>query len=468
MSEEQLKEDAELYALGMLDSAERGRFQRRLEELPDLESYVAELEDAIVGVALTAPAEEVDPVVLERVLAQIGHDGESRMKRWGGKILKVPGGWPAAAALVLLLCGGIMRYGKVRDDLARAEGERDAVVREMRNMIVVLDGGEPNQRGEAAAAAALDGATGTAANSLVQAAQRKSYRLLQNLERVNHELAQVRDREAERSVAHPGIARPMVVSMWDPDVPVEERENAHMLSEEVSNFIGDQLEAAGEEETADESEKEGTQTGGETSMSFDSWPEVEVTGDALAPLWFTRDLPKGPRIRHKNFPTQSWDDMGLTRYENGTYFDPESELLYTPSLNGTDYIGKRPPSGFDPDSGMIPADPEPIETTVPAVEPPPLLLPKAFTIYDETTGEGSIILQNLPPQDEDTTYHLWLNDSQATGPIEVGILPDLESGDGRVFFDLQPGLSPSGYILTAEPKGETPRVPGEEIILYGP
>lgn len=467
MTEKQLKEDAEAYALGLLDDRERARIEQSIEDLPGLQAYVSELEDAIAGVALTAPAEEVNPTVLGRVLEQIGQNGESTWKRLARRALSLPGGWPAAAALALLFGVGAVRYEKAQDELVRAQGERDAVVREIRNMITVLEGSDP-RRGGAPGASELGNINTSVASKIVQAAQRKSYRLVQDLERVNQELASVRNREAERATAHPGVARPLVVSMWDPDVPIEERENANMLSEQVSDMIGDQLETAGEEDPDETDAKESDAA--ESSMSFDSWPEVEVTGDSLAPLWFTRDLPNGPRIRHKDFPVEAWSDLGLTRYDNGTYYDPESDLLYSPSLNGTDYLGKRPPAGFDPQSGVMP---EPVES-VPAPQPieseaaPEQPLPKAFTIYDETTGEGSIILQNLPARADETTYHLWLSDSQAEIPIEVGVLPDLDGGDGRVFFDLQPGLSPSGYILTAEPTGESPTAPGENVILHGP
>ena len=482
MTEEQLKENAGLYSLGLLDERELGRFERALDELPQLRAYVAEMEDAVAGVTLTAPTAEVSPVVLDRIMDRIAcgpHDG-SRAQKWVSAMLKFPGGWAAAAALAVLLGIGFVRYERIHSALSRAEGERDAVVREMRNMVSILDGdgdGDGDGSGPGGVGESPDatgGATAGSASKLVQAAQRRSYRLLQNFERVNSELAAVRDREAERAVPNPGIARPLVVSMWDPNVPVEERENAQMLSETVSDIIGDQLEVAGEEggDKETDSDEPDSKSGKAVppAMSFDSWPEVEVTGDSLAPLWFTRDLPNGPQIRHKNFPVDRWNELGLTSYENGSFYDSDSNLLYTPSINGSDYLGARPPQGFDPTSGIIPPQVE-IASAPDPVQPgvaPSVPLPKAFTLYDESTGEGSIILQNLPPRLDDQAYHLWLNDSPGQIPIEVGILPDLEGGDGRVFFELQPGLSPSGYILTSELRGAAPDAPIGDVILFGP
>jgi hypothetical protein len=52
----------------------------------------------------------------------------------------------------------------------------------------------------------------------------------------------------------------------------------------------------------------------------------------------------------------------------------------------------------------------------------------AYTIYDETTGQGSILIQNLPAADEGSHYQLWMGDSLEPQPINIGALPELESG----------------------------------------
>ena len=99
------------------------------------------------------------------------------------------------------------------------------------------------------------------------------------------------------------------------------------------------------------------------------------------------------------------------------------------------------------------------------------LTSKAYTLYDETTGQGSIIVQNLPQLEAGSNYHLWLNDPRSDNPIPVGWLPnDLENGSGRVFFELETGFAPSGYALTVEDFDPDAGVssPSDSVILHGP
>ena len=92
----------------------------------------------------------------------------------------------------------------------------------------------------------------------------------------------------------------------------------------------------------------------------------------------------------------------------------------------------------------------------------------AYTLFDETTGAGSIVLGNLPAAPEGRAYQLWLTDSGQQNPVSVGLLPELEGGSGRVFFDtLAPGFAPSGYFLTLESAAGSTQPSGERV-LSGP
>jgi hypothetical protein len=89
-------------------------------------------------------------------------------------------------------------------------------------------------------------------------------------------------------------------------------------------------------------------------------------------------------------------------------------------------------------------------------------------LFDETTGSGSIIVGNLPSPEVGKAYQLWLTDPAQAAPVSVGLLPTLEGGSGRVFFDTQaPGFAPGGYFLTVE-SGTGAQQPTGERILSGP
>ncbi len=93
---------------------------------------------------------------------------------------------------------------------------------------------------------------------------------------------------------------------------------------------------------------------------------------------------------------------------------------------------------------------------------------RGYPIFDETTGSGSIILQNLPAAADGQSYQLWITDPASPQPVSVGIIPSLEEGGGRVWFDLGgPGVAPSGYLLTLEP-GAGSKSPTGRVVLQGP
>ena len=68
---EQLEEQASLYALGLLDADEAAAFAQRMEADPELRALVDELDAAAAAVAHAAPARPLPPELRDRVLAEI-------------------------------------------------------------------------------------------------------------------------------------------------------------------------------------------------------------------------------------------------------------------------------------------------------------------------------------------------------------------------------------------------------------
>jgi hypothetical protein len=191
------------------------------------------------------------------------------------------------------------------------------------------------------------------------------------------------------------------------------------------------------------------------------------------------NLDAGQIVRHLNFPVQDAARFGLEALDQGYFYDAHNQFVWRPSGDGRSYMGWRDES-FSPDDfrgGVtgFPATPPTLATDNTSSSEAPATpdaaagpSARAFTLFDETTGGGSIILQSLQPPGPGAVYQLWLTDAASPEPISVGLLPPLESGSERVYFEFgKPGVAPGGYLLTREPERGS-RQPGRDVILRGP
>lgn len=386
---------------------------------------------------------------------------------------------------------------------------------------------------------------------------------VQNMDQLRRDLAKLRASNQARFQPSPGLSRTVVVEMTDPSDPREAARISTLgLSERVAESIaagvsstdkdpasaGMDPAAAGtlaSNEKSDgslpspqtpekkPSEQDLVLSGGDGSWSGDIVIEKGLPNTGLF------NLPEGTQIKHLDFPVDDAASYrGLQDLGSGWFYDQFSDLLWQPTGQGKTYIGQKAPAGFDRETFTPPptASPQLVENpTVPATAstPPADSIPagvplegstastgtgasegkinpqmetavntppvRGYPIFDETTGSGSIILQNLPtlndfgsfnvptslnsvpasdrsssiPNSVNSTgtgqsYQLWVTDPAADQPISVGLIPTLDGGNGRVWFDLgSPGVAPSGYILTVEPAtGST--VPTGRVVLQGP
>ena len=177
-------------------------------------------------------------------------------------------------------------------------------------------------------------------------------------------------------------------------------------------------------------------------------------------------LPEEVHVRNLGLPVDDAAANGLQLLPDGSgFYEAKSNLIWRPAADGRGYIGNRPPADFSPPSAGLDA-PAPQPTTPPAAAD--ATAARAFPIFDESTGQGSIILQNLPDPGQGMTWQLWFTDPELPAPFSPGILPPMETGSGRVFFDLgRTGYAPAGFYLTKEPAGGSAQPTGP-VILKGP
>ncbi len=176
-------------------------------------------------------------------------------------------------------------------------------------------------------------------------------------------------------------------------------------------------------------------------------------------------LPDEIHVRNLGLPVDRAAENGLQPLPDGSgYYESRSNLLWRQAADGRGYIGTRPPPEFDP--GTAGAQNPPASAPAPAAAENSGA--RAFPIFDESTGEGSIILQNLPPAEPGMAYQLWFADPELPQPFSPGLMPEMENGSGRVFFDLgRTGYAPVSCYITQEPAGGSAQPTGK-IILKGP
>jgi hypothetical protein len=250
----------------------------------------------------------------------------------------------------------------------------------------------------------------------------------------------------------------VVVEMTSPDSQSRPRSTPHLTPERVSDIMAAGL-------SGERPPESNAPAGDKPSMRVrpGSRPSEIILEDGLGPLGFL-DLPEEVTLRHNAFPVDDWENAGLVKSPDGRFYDPAGHILWEPGTGGQ-YLGRRVPEGFDASqfaTAPRPKDPAPENTTPASAEP------VAYTLFDETTGAGSIVLGRLPAAPEGQVYQLWLTDSSQKNPVSAGLLPELDGGAGRVFFDtMAPGFAPSGYFLTLEPAGGSPQPAGKKF-LSGP
>ncbi|MFN0128667.1 MAG: anti-sigma factor domain-containing protein [Verrucomicrobiales bacterium] len=124
-----------------------------------------------------------------------------------------------------------------------------------------------------------------------------------------------------------------------------------------------------------------------------------------------------------------------------------------------------------PSPGFSLTDPLPDSLTDPpsaAHDPSVAATPSAWAIFNETSGEGSIVVDSLPPLGPEEVYQIWLVDAAREDPLSVGMLPPLPNGSGHINFTVsQPGLVPQDFLLTKEQASGAAR-PSPSVVLRRP
>jgi hypothetical protein len=175
--------------------------------------------------------------------------------------------------------------------------------------------------------------------------------------------------------------------------------------------------------------------------------------------WLPGGLPvpdDGGLIRHRHFPEQNWQELGLSRAANGNYYDPSSQIVWSPDPEGRGFIGKK----FGENDNLDDFSQEPGQELP---TPKPQALPEGFVIENPAEKTTDIFVENLP--DIPAGKQLILQTTAANGtiteipltPSNVGNVPSL--GSLATNFGVL-NSSASGGGTTLSSNGVVTRSPG--------
>ena len=449
------------------DRGPPGRFEDDLE--PADRATLADLA-AVLSTAL--PQVEPAPLNLALVRARIAAPPVRLPARWRAL---TAAGWAAAAVLMLSTLFFQQRSARVIRELTalrtssslRSNAPPPAPPR---------TAASANQN-EKSAPAAPDGESPDSASTpggfFHSGPGGKTYVLVQDLEKLKADLQRLERAHAARFAAQPGLARMVVVELGDPNQPAPAPDRKSVLTERAADAL-----AAGLNPAATATAPGSNESGLHLSGTGAAWSSDIVIENGMIPL-SRLNLDAGQVVRHLNFPAQDAARFGLEALDQGYFYDAYNQFVWRPAADGKSYLGWRDesfsPEDFRSGASAFPATPPTLATENPSSSEAPTTpdaaagaSARAFTLFDETTGGGSIILQSLSPPGDGAVYQLWLTDPASPEPISVGLLPPLESGSERVYFEFgKPGVAPGGYLLTREPSGGS-RKPGRDVILQRP
>jgi hypothetical protein len=115
---------------------------------------------------------------------------------------------------------------------------------------------------------------------------------------------------------------------------------------------------------------------------------------------------EGEVIRHRHFPESSWEELGLQRSEDGGYYDPEKQVVWSKDEEGRGFVGRLATAQDD------------LSIYKPAGEAPALASndvrtqPEGFVIEDPVNNKAEVVIDQVPPPSEGMEQMVvWTNSS---------------------------------------------------------
>ena len=219
--------------------------------------------------------------------------------------------------------------------------------------------------------------------------------------RLRKEIVRLQTRLAEANAgSKPGIAR--VIALHPPGASARSPEDSQRR---IQFILTNALRAALEAESGAPSDP--------ASLVIDrGWP----AGGPPIP-------DDGGMVRHRNFPEQSWKELGLLRSEDGSYYDASSSMIWTPDPFGSGFIGRKR-NDTDNLAGFHAGDKGATTTPIPK----PRTQPEGFIVENPAEHNVEVVIDQVPPPVEGSGHVIVLTDSSGNvETIPVTPAPEEES-----------------------------------------
>ncbi|HEX2747921.1 MAG TPA: hypothetical protein VHM91_07985 [Verrucomicrobiales bacterium] len=286
----------------------------------------------------------------------------------------------------------------------------------------------------------------------------RDYQLVQSLDRLRDEVSRLRAGDAERYESRNGVARVVVMELNGQPATGTPAKQPRLTSDKLSDIVAAGLSGKSGETppSSDVPPAEGSTPPEKRPITLrpgDTWNgEFVVPAGEPLPDFSLLNLPPGVSIRYGSLPLEDpvWaENFHPVTGTAGTYYDVRNDVIWSPSNDYPgEFTGRRPGAEFNKDTYALQPDSTQPPASGSGSTPVNGSGYSAWTIFDETTGRGSIIVEDMAPAPEGMVYRLSFEDTAHGRTVQVGDLPELESGSGRVQFEMGlPGYAPSSWQL---------------------
>lgn len=122
----------------------------------------------------------------------------------------------------------------------------------------------------------------------------------------------------------------------------------------------------------------------------------------------------GGVIRHRNFPADSWYQLGLQKSDDGRFYDPSRDLVWSQEEDGRGYVGRRSEAEEDLSDFKDP------DEDVALVASEPRIAPEGFVIEDPESDFAEVVIDQVPaPEEGHEQFVVWTDDAGRQNTVKV-------------------------------------------------
>lgn len=132
----------------------------------------------------------------------------------------------------------------------------------------------------------------------------------------------------------------------------------------------------------------------------------------------------GSLIRHRNFPEAYWQELGLLKSDEGSYYDPAKHLVWAKDEEGRGFIGRRAGDTDNLDAFKAAG------TASPALAANEFRTqPEGFVIEDPVTNKAEVVIDQVPPPAEGMEQLVvWEDANGVENTVKLGSVQSVHPG----------------------------------------